>query len=107
MSKRKPTNLSSFFNSDEFTQELIKVDEIEGMNITILDMELRKGQFGEYCLFNIVIEETGQEGKAQSGSMPIMHMLKKAEADRHFPFRCKIVKFNRMWKPVDADDMTE
>lgn len=103
MSKKSPNSMSSFFDSESYTQPLNSVDDILEMNITVMDVEFRKGQYGEYALFNVIIDETGAELKVQSGAMVINALLRKAELERRFPFRCKITKFNRMYKPVDAD----
>ena len=103
MSKRTSTKLSSFFNSQQYTEELTKMEDILQMNITVKGVNWRKGPNGEYAVMDITIIETGAEIKASTGAMAICDALRTAATQRMFPFDCKVIQHNRMYLMVDPD----
>ncbi len=103
MSKRSVTKLSSFFNSDQYTEDLSKMDDILEMVVTIHGVSWRKGQTGEYAVMTVVIDETGAEIKVSCGGIAICDALRAAEQQRAFPFQAKVSQKGRMYLFVDPE----
>lgn len=103
MAKRNTKSLSSFFNSNEYTEDLLHLEDILDMPVEIKGYNIRRGQNGEFAVITLTILETGSEVKVTTGAMAAMDMLKAAETARAFPFACKFTKRGRMYIPVELE----
>lgn len=103
MSKRSPNKISSFFNSDQYADDLAKMDDILEEPITVLGVSWRNGQTGQYAVMTIILDTAGTELKVSCGGMAICDALHEAERQRMFPFQCKATKKGRMYIFVDSE----
>lgn len=103
MAKRTPSKMSSFFNSEQYQEDLNRIDDILQMPVEIKGVQWRKGQAGEYAIMTIDILETGIEMKVSCGGMAVCDMLRAAEQNRAFPFQCQFTKKGRLIIPLDVE----
>ncbi len=102
-SPRKPSRLSSFFDSSSYTEDLVKFDDILNEALTVIGVNWRHGQNGDYAIITLILDSTGSEMKVSCGGIAICDALRAAETNRNFPFQAQVIKKGRMFLFVDVE----
>lgn len=103
MAKRNVSKLTSFFDPSSFMVELNSIEDVMNCHVTMKGVEWRKGPNGDYAVIDLTNNDTGADMKVSCGGMVVVAALKAAEAQRAFPFDCRVGKNGRMIILMDAE----
>lgn len=87
--------LSSYGDFDSFGNS-ISADDVEGDELTVLDVHFVTGKLGEYAFISCS-NEGGDKFTVRCGGSLILEALHKVLADNAFPVAMKLIKRGRAW----------
>jgi hypothetical protein len=87
--------LSSYGDFDSFGNS-VSADDVEGDELTVLDVIFVTGKMGEYAFISCA-NENGEKLSVRCGGFLILKALHKVLEDNAFPVVMKLVKRGRAW----------
>lgn len=80
----------------ERRESLPNLTEIEGLDVTVTEVEWLTGAHGEFAIITAVLD-TGEVKRVTSGGMIVVDALKDAEEKQALPLPAKFSRPGRAW----------
>jgi hypothetical protein len=82
---------------------LLRLDDIAGKPLTILAVEYKTGDYGDYAVFTAATKD-GEQIEVMTGASLVMDALVNASAEEAFPVEATFVKRGRTWIIAGDED---
>ena len=78
------------------SQQALRLDDILGQEVTVVDFRLATGSYGEYAFVDVGVPDRGTVS-VMTGAAFVISALKAAKAANALPIPAKFVKRGRTW----------
>jgi len=93
-----PKRISDVAPDETSDMEYRRISDIAGIDLTLLDVTFREGDYGEYALMTVVTEASGIPFFVTTGAKPVMRQLRQIDKDDDLPLIIRAVRVGRTWK---------
>lgn len=73
-----------------------RLEDIEGRDVVITEVEWFEGDYGQYCIMTIV--DGDDTSRVRTGAMLVVDALADAEANGAFPLAVRFKRRGRTWR---------